>query len=133
VNLDIKNRNTITSQVRALRKTSTEAEQILWQVLRDRKTGYKFIRQKPFTVIFFGKRHTFVVDFYCPKFRLAIEADGCVHQKRHGYDQLRTQLLQQQHGLHILRFSNDEIFGNVDEIVNKIRNYLASGFSSQTA
>lgn len=90
-----------------MRKTSTKAEEILWQVLRGRKTGYKFLRQKPFAVSYFGKRHTFIVDFYCTEFRLAIEADGCVHRKRQWYDQLRTQLLQQQHGLHILRFSNN--------------------------
>jgi len=133
-NLNIKSQNIITAQVRALRKKSTKAEEILWQELRNRKTGYKFLRQKPFTVSYFGKRHTFVVDFYCTELRLAIEADGCVHQKWREYDQLRTQLLQQQHGLHILRFSNNEILNYVGDVVSKItKNCLALSLSNQTA
>jgi very-short-patch-repair endonuclease len=122
----------MTAQVRALRKASTKAEEILWKALRDRKTGYKFLRQKPFVVSYFGKRHTFVVDFYCTELRLAIEADGCVHRKRQWYDKLRTQLLQEQHKLNMLRFSNNEICDNVSEIINKItKQCLALRISSQ--
>jgi very-short-patch-repair endonuclease len=110
-----------TIQVRALRKISTIAENILWQQLRNRKTGYKFVRQKPFTVNYYGKRHVFVPDFYCHEYRIIIEADGCVHRKRQWYDILRTQLLEQQHGVHIIRFSNNEICDNIDGVVNEIK------------
>lgn len=131
--MNLKNQNIITAQVRALRQRSTEAEEILWQELRNRKTGYKFLRQKPFNVGYFGKRRTFIVDFYCTELRLAIEADGRVHQKRREYDQLRTQLLQQQYGLHILRLSNDVISNYLGDVISKIKmKCLALSLSNQT-
>ena len=56
---------------RDLRKKSTEAEKLLWGRLRNSKLGVKFRRQ--FSVM------GYVVDFYCPQHRLAIELLGSVH------------------------------------------------------
>jgi very-short-patch-repair endonuclease len=58
-----------------LRKSETEAEKLLWQVLKNRKcAGLKFRRQHPF-----GR---FVLDFYCHERALAVEVDGCIHKNR---------------------------------------------------
>lgn len=57
---------------RELRNNATHAEKILWQYLRAKRLdGLKFRRQYSIDV--------FVVDFYCPKVKLAIEIDGDSH------------------------------------------------------
>ncbi len=63
------NQNTQKEERRSLRRRSTKAERTLWQNLRERGfEGYKFRRQV--SVGFF------VLDFYCPELKLAIEVDG---------------------------------------------------------
>ena len=58
--------------VRRLRRGQTDAEIALWKLLRNRHLdGVKFRRQHEFG--------PYVLDFYCPAFRLAIEADGSQH------------------------------------------------------
>jgi len=60
------------SRARYLRKNATPAEQKLWRHLRNREiAGYKFRRQHPVG--------PYVLDFYCPAARLAIEVDGSGH------------------------------------------------------
>lgn len=70
---------------RQLRKNMTEAEVILWSKLRSRQVNnYRFRRQ-----VGIGK---YIVDFYCPELRLAIEIDGDLHfleQKTIYYDKKR--------------------------------------------
>ena len=58
-------------RARLLRKKATEPERILWRHLRNRNfVGYKFRRQHPF--------EDYILDFYCPSAKLAIELDGAV-------------------------------------------------------
>jgi len=60
------------SQARYLRKNATPSERILWRHLRNRTlSGHKFRRQHPID--------RYVLDFYCPEARLAIELDGGQH------------------------------------------------------
>lgn len=59
---------------RELRRRQTPAEQLLWQLLRNRQLGgFKFRRQHPIG--------TFIADFFCDDARLIIEVDGAVHQE----------------------------------------------------
>ena len=70
---------------RKLRKDSTESERKLWSVLRkSRVMNLKFTMQ--YSV---GK---FILDFYCPTLRLAIEVDGSQHMdiENNKYDYRRT-------------------------------------------
>lgn len=56
------------------RKMQTEAENLLWQNLRNRKLqGIKFRRQHPIS--------TYILDFYSHECRLAIELDGSHHDE----------------------------------------------------
>ncbi|MFH1683877.1 MAG: endonuclease domain-containing protein [Candidatus Margulisiibacteriota bacterium] len=81
---------------RELRQRSTKAEQFLWQYLRDRRLfNKKFRRQHVF--------EGYVLDFYCPEDRLAIELDGPVHLKQKGYDEVRQDVIEDA-GLEVLRF-----------------------------
>lgn len=100
-----------------LRKTSTEAEKVLWEQLRGRKlNGLKFRRQHCI--------HQFIADFYCHELKLVIELDGSIHHLRDvaQYDDYREKLIME-YGLKVLRFSNDDVFNDIDEVLQKIMEY----------
>ena len=86
-----------------LRQVKTEAEEKLWQSLRNRKLmNLKFRRQHPFG--------NYVLDFYCHQIKLCIEADGGIHNEKDikEYDIERTYILNE-NGITVLRFTNQEI------------------------
>ena len=56
---------------RRLRRGMTLPERMLWRELRGKPDGVKFRRQHPL-----GR---YVLDFYCPAAKLAIEIDGIAH------------------------------------------------------
>ncbi len=98
------------AKCRNLRKNQTDTERKLWSILRNRQlAGIKFRRQFPV-----GK---YIVDFYAPEYRLAIEADGGQHYEDKGKqrDDLRTRELSNL-GVQILRFSNLEILNNLEGV-----------------
>ena len=105
---------------RYLRQHSTPAEEILWQHLRNKQLiGLKFRRQHPVS--------GFILDFYCPKLRLAIEVDGAIHQdpETRKYDQKRTRLLAR-NGIYVIRFWNDEVLNHLDSVPSRIQAHVDS-------
>ncbi len=86
-------------RARELRRNSTEAEKALWRHLRARPFGLRFRRQYPIP--------PYIVDFYCPSIRLAIEVDGDSHEWQRDYDEHRDRAIQAK-GVTILRVGNDE-------------------------
>jgi very-short-patch-repair endonuclease len=98
-----------------LRNRATEAEKILWSCLKNNKQGYKFIRQ--YSV------EGYVVDFYCPDYRLAIEIDGEIHLSSKEYDDYRTKLLNA-YCIKVMRFWNWEIKDNLSDVLRKIKLFL---------
>ena len=93
----------------------TKAEELLWQKIRKRQICNKrFLRQ--YSV---GK---YVIDFYCPEIKLAIEVDGVTHNSNEeiNYDKYRQQEIENL-GIKFLRFRNEEIFNDIDMIVLKIK------------
>ena len=97
-----------------LRNNPTTTEKFLWQFLkRKRLAGYKFRRQ--YSV------DNYIVDFYCPKVKLAIEIDGSSHdyQDRKVYDYKRQKYIES-FGITFIRFKSDEVFYNVDCVLSKI-------------
>lgn len=102
---------------RALRNNLTPEEKLIWQRLRKKQLGFMFWRQ--YSV------GPYVLDFYCPKLRLAIEIDGAQHAKKDDveYDQEREQYLL---GVDIktLRFWNSEVRANVDSVLEKIKSEI---------
>jgi very-short-patch-repair endonuclease len=95
----------VVEKVRAkqLRKSSTDAERLLWRVLRSRQiAGYKFRRQQPL-----GE---FIVDFVCLEKRLVVEVDGGQHTEalQAAHDSERSAWLEQQ-GFSVLRFWDHEV------------------------
>ncbi len=103
---------------RAFRKNQTDAEGKLWQQLRNKQIeGYKFYRQYSI-----GK---YILDFYCPRKRLAIELDGDQHayESSRESDKNRSEFLKTQR-IKAVRFWNNEIYNNLDGILFKIREEL---------
>ena len=100
------------SKSRHLRKTATPAENILWEEIRNRKLGgLKFRRQYPVL--------GFILDFYCAEKSLGIELDGSIHVTQKEYDEWREKLIQEK-GIRIVRFSNQEIVENLEDVKTKI-------------
>ncbi|PIS07950.1 DNA methyltransferase [Candidatus Berkelbacteria bacterium CG10_big_fil_rev_8_21_14_0_10_43_13] len=101
-----------------LRKNLPSPELILWSKLKQRQlNGFKFRRQ-------YGIDN-YIVDFYCPSCRLAIEIDGDSHYTKRGRqeDSVRDKNLNI-HGIQVLRFTNLEINNNCDGVLVKIADYL---------
>ncbi len=100
---------------KSLRQKSTNSEKLLWERLRRNSLGYKFKRQ--FSV------ENYVVDFYCPDFKLAIELDGSSHKDKKIYDEYRTKFLSW-YDIKEIRFKNYDIVNNMDVVINKIKTNL---------
>lgn len=115
---------TITKRAREFRKNQTPAETKLWENLRNRKLGVKFVRQKPFVLDYCEKKVAFVADFYCSAAHLIIEVDGSVHSKQSDYDLLRTTLLNQK-GINLVRFTNDNISQDIVTVLQTIKNKIS--------
>jgi len=96
-----------------LRKTMPKAELKLWSELRRKNLlGQKFRRQ-------YGIG-PYVLDFYCPKIKLAVEVDGDSHTDDNLiYDDDRQDFIES-YGVKSLRFTNEDIFENVDSVVDEI-------------
>ena len=110
---------------RGLRKNQTDAEELLWSRLRKRQlNGKKFLRQ--FAILYgsyLGSALFYIVDFYCHECKLAIEVDGKIHDSQKEYDLKRDKEINDL-GIKVLRFKNEEVFGDLEEVLEKIRSYL---------
>lgn len=104
----------ILQNARKLRGTQTDAENLLWLLLRDRRfCGFKFRRQHPV-----GR---YILDFYCHEARLAIELDGGGHagDEQAEYDASRTKELEGA-SIRVLRFWNSAVLKDTDTVLEAI-------------
>ena len=102
---------------RHLRQNESSGEVELWNLLRGRQiAGVKFRRQHPIG--------PYIVDFYAPAFRLAIEVDGPVHEGREGRDEARQRRLEQE-GIRFLRLKTAEV-AEREGCIRKIQEALGS-------
>ena len=103
---------------RDLRVKTTVAEVIFWNAVRRKNLGWKFKRQ--FSI------DNYVVDFYCPDRKLAIELDGEIHKQRISYDDYRTKYLKA-YGITEIRFTNKEVVDNLEKVTKGIVSLLRLG------
>jgi very-short-patch-repair endonuclease len=97
---------------RALRRTMTDAERLLWQAIRGRQLAeYKFRRQHPFD--------GYILDFVCLEASLVVEVDGGQHAEQTGKDAQRTARLEQA-GFRVLRFWNHEVLEQLEAVKERI-------------
>jgi len=104
---------------RQLRKNMTEAEKQLWSKVRNKQLEKcQFYRQKPIG--------DFIVDFYCPKSGLVIELDGGQHYDKNmeERDKSRDGYMKKL-GFTVLRFSDREVFENMEGVLEKILNEIS--------
>ena len=99
------------------RRYATEAESVLWEHLRRKQLGVRFRRQH-----IIGE---FIPDFTCLPLQLIIEVDGGYHYRENQpvSDEERTQYLEEK-GFHVIRFTNDEIIGDVNHVIDTIKQNL---------
>ena len=103
---------------RDLRTKQTDAETLLWKLLRNRQLlGFKFRRQHQFG--------DYIADFYCHEACLVIECDGAVHDgnEQWHHDQKRDAYMIA-NGLRVLRFTNEQILDNPESLLQEISKYL---------
>jgi very-short-patch-repair endonuclease len=102
------------ARARELRKNMTEAESFLWQRIKSKQLkGRQFYRQKNIG--------NYIVDFYCPSAKVIVELDGGQHYTQEGIsrDQVRDKYLESL-GFTILRFSDREVFKNIEGVLERI-------------
>jgi very-short-patch-repair endonuclease len=101
---------------RQKRHEPTPAENHLWRYLRNRQVNNtKFRRQHAID--------RFIVDFYCVEARLIIEVDGSIHDYTADEDALRQEFLESL-GLRVIRFTNDAVLHDIQDVLIEIKKYL---------
>ena len=97
-------------------RNATRQEGVLWHCFL-KNSSVHFYRQY--------RVGAYILDFYCPKRKLAIELDGGQHFDDEAilYDERRTAFLNQ-NGIEVLRFSNDDVDKRLNEVTEVIRQAL---------
>ena len=100
---------------RLLRSNGTPAEGRLWNLLKGKKiANLQFRRQYSID--------RYILDFYCPALKLAIDLDGDYHFN--GVvcerDYVRDKYLLENFGIHTIRFENKIVFEQPQSIINAI-------------
>ena len=115
----------LVENARKLRKKQTFAEEILWEMVRDRRfMGLKFRRQHQFG--------PYILDFYCDAFKLVVELDGAVHgtESRAAKDHKRDEYLRSM-GLMVVRLQNQIVLDNPEDTLTRIQTVLNSSPSGR--
>jgi len=118
--MHLHNIRTKKGQRRELRSRLTPEESYLWSFLQRRQLrGRKFRRQHSVG--------PYILDFYCPEEKLAVELDGVSHdyEQAHAHDENRKMFLGRA-GIAVLRFENREVRKNLEGVLLEI----AKSFSS---
>ncbi len=101
---------------RSNRQPQTEAEDKLWQAVRNNQLGSKFRRQHAIGV--------YIADFVCLEKSLIIEVDGEIHNETKEYDAQRTEILNRI-GFEVIRFTNKEIIHDLEKVLDAIKTKLS--------
>ena len=102
---------------RSLRKNMTFCKKIVWSNLRKRQLGYSFLSQ-------YSIDH-FVIDFYCPELKLAVEVDGESHNNsgQREYDIKRQKYLEE-FNIKFVRIKDEDLLGNPNQALTKIEDAI---------
>jgi len=104
------------AHARALRESSTDAEQAIWQRPRNNQLpGFKFRRQYPVP--------PYIADFCCVSASLIVELDGSRHSQQ--TDAARTRFLESK-GFTVIRFWDNEALQQTDAVIEAIWNACRS-------
>ena len=105
-----------------LRKTTTDAETLMWFLLRNRAlANAKFRRQHPTR----ENDPRYILDFYCAEHKLGVELDGGQHLEQTAYDQQRDGWFAGQ-GIHVLRFWNNDVLAQTKAVLEVVHAALTA-------
>ncbi|OTG92307.1 endonuclease domain-containing protein [Acinetobacter sp. ANC 3813] len=101
---------------KSMRQTATDAESLMWQVLR----------AKRFMDLKFRRQHViepYIVDFYCHEIGLVVELDGGQHGTDDAieYDAERTKFLEAL-DLKVVRYWNHDVLERMDVLLEELLN-----------
>ncbi len=99
-----------------MRANPTQAEAVLWEQLRNKNLEAKFRQQH-----LIGD---YIVDFVCLDKKLIVEVDGKIHENQLDEDAKRTEILEND-DYKVIRFSNEEVLGNIDSVLKTIQEALS--------
>ena len=111
------NKKEMKERRRQLRKDMTYCEKLVWIYLRKKQMKERFLRQ--YSV------DSFIIDFYSPKLKLAVEIDGDVHEeeRQQEYDKNRQEYLEK-FGITFIRIKNEELLGNPKKAFERIEEVI---------
>ena len=85
----------------------------MWSFLKNRQVGgLRFRRQ--FSI------ESYILDFYCPEARVALELDGEVHNQQIEYDRQRDNYLREHYGIVTVRYENRHVFERPNQIIRDL-------------
>ena len=101
---------------RNLRKQEVGAEKILWSRLRNKQQEFRFRRQYGI-----GK---YIIDFYCPKLKIALEIDGATHSED---EEIKNDLAREKFlnrfGVKIRRYTNNDVYNSLESVLTDIHEF----------
>ena len=111
------NNKNLKEKRKELRSNSTSAEAVLWRMLKGKQIEGKRWRRQ-FSIGYY------ILDFYCPEIKLAIELDGNEHYTVIGKfnDERREEYLKSL-GITIIRFENKDIWYSTEHVIETIREH----------
>ncbi|HPR85669.1 MAG TPA: endonuclease domain-containing protein [Prolixibacteraceae bacterium] len=104
----------IFERAKVMRENMTQAEKVVWELLKEKKmVGLRFKAQHPIDI--------FIADFYCHALKLVIEIDGEIHKSKDQkeYDIGREAELEHW-GIKVIRFTNEEVKKNIEHVKKEI-------------
>ena len=110
----MRNDPTLKQRRRGLRRNQTDAERVLWAKVRNKQFfGMRFFRQ--YSV------GPYILDFYCPAAKLAVELDGGQHTLSDNmeYDAARSEYLKAQ-GIDVMRFWDNEVLLDIESVLSQL-------------
>jgi very-short-patch-repair endonuclease len=116
----VHNKKELEDRRKLLRNNLTSAEAALWALLKGKQVeGRKFRRQHSIGY--------YIIDFYCPLEKLAVELDGQHHFTEEGqaHDKERTRYLSTLN-IRVVRFENEEVFQRPEEVLAEIKRHFTT-------
>ena len=104
----------LTGRAKELRKNMTPAEKKLW---------YGFLRTFRFRALPQRPIDNYIVDFFCPKLKLAIEIDGESHNEKVEYDKIRQKKLESL-GVRFIRFRDEDVKNNLQGCLDFLKEWI---------
>jgi imidazole glycerol-phosphate synthase subunit HisF len=107
----------IFERAKRLRNHVTHAEIILWSYLKNNQSRYRSRRQHPV--------ETYIVDFYCVKLKLVIDADCLIHNSKEAKiadEEIQKNL--EAEGIKVMRFTTNEMIKNIESVMGRINSFI---------